>query len=161
MTASLPSLPIDPPGGTSNSTSRPIARYSFQPGRLALALLLASFVPSAFFAVLLSNERFASFVFMSVLGFTAIAIPFTPLMAWRLPRTRRPFATVVLIGAISAPGPIGYALALMGVLTVKSSYDLLDLARALLVTAPFGACGGFIFWLVAMWSPPQPRDAKT
>lgn len=129
------------------AASRPAARYTYEPGRLALGLLLAPTVPSAFFVVWTGTEGFQGFLLMCLLGLTAVAIPFTPLMAWRLPRTRRPFLTSISLGAISAPGPLGYVLAFVSPFT-KDPGALL--AAMVLTTAPLGALGGLIFYLSAV-----------
>lgn len=135
----------------------PLPPHTYKRGRLMLGLLLAPTVPSALMVVLASGEGLQGFLFMSLLGLMAVAIPFTPLMAWRLPRTRHPLLTTILLGALSAPGPFGYTLALVGSLGEGPSL----VAAVLLTTTPFGALGGLIFYMCAIWRGPDIDQSQS
>lgn len=83
-----------------------------------------------------------------LLGLLSVVTLYLPLVLWRLPRTRHPFLTCVVVGAVSAPGLVGYSVAIMiSLLGVGAGWAGL----VLLVTFPLGAIGGAAFWLAAVW----------
>lgn len=96
---------------------------------------------------------------LAAFGLLSVATMYLPLLRWLLPKTRQRLLACIILGAVAAPGPVGYAMALGGMLFTEAGATAA--ALILLVTAPFGLLGGFIFWLCAMWRIEEVRPAKT
>lgn len=110
--------------------------------RIFFGALAASAVPS----LVLTYPNFADARSVFFLGCLSIFTIYLPLMAWRLPHSRRPLLLAILLGVAAAPGPIGLGIAV--VMPVAAP-------MVVLVAAPFGAIGGLVFWLCALWRNPD------
>lgn len=116
------------------------------PRRVLLGMIAAPIVPSL--AAVIPQSFFPSFLAVATLGLLSILTLYLPLVLWRLRRTRHPFLTCVLIGGISAPGLIGYSIAIiLGMVAGAPAAPLMLMAA----TFPLGAIGGAVFWLCAVW----------
>ena len=115
------------------------------PGRVLLGIFAAPLVPSL--AAEIPAFKFLDFWPLLFLGFFAVLVPFLPLVLWRLRRTRHPFWACVLIGGLSAPGLLGYIVAIFA--TLGGFPTVLPMLMA--ITFPLGAIGGAVFWLCVVW----------
>jgi hypothetical protein len=124
------------------------AREGFvaDPRRVLLGTVLSPIVPSA--AAAIPQFSLPSFWAVVTLGLLSVLTLYLPLVLWRLPHTRHPFWTCVLLGGLSAPGLFGYSLAIiLGIAAGAPAAPLL----VLLFTFPLGALGGVVFWLCVVW----------
>ena len=120
--------------------------------RLLLGTIAAPLAGSL--AAALFSRNFVVFWPVAGFGFLSVLFLYLPLIAWTLPRTRRPFLTCVLLGGIAAPGPLGY---------IFMAFDLAEgsggLAAAIFTdTAPLGLVGGLVFWSCVAWNNPGIGD---
>lgn len=118
--------------------------YVADPRRVLLGAFAAPLIASL--ATEVPTFRLTHYWGICFLGFMSVISLYLPIILWRLPRTRRPFLTCVAIGAISAPGILGYAIAIIGGLLVWPLGALIVVA-----TFPLGAIGGAVFWVCAVW----------
>ena len=116
------------------------------PRRVLLGIIVAPVAPSL--VATLPQSLLPSFGALATLGLLSVLTLFLPLILWRLPHTRHPFWTCVLLGGFSAPGLFGYLLALVLGITAGAPAAPLFV---LLATFPLGAVGGAIFWLCVVW----------
>jgi hypothetical protein len=125
----------------------------FRPGlwRLLGGLLAASAIPSFLVSALFLSSDFFWMIFW--LGCLSICTVYVPLIFCWLP-SRRPLLVSVVIGAVSAPGPLTAALGVVMLLN-GSPAALPFLAFALAITMTLGAIGGFVFWLCVLWRNPD------
>lgn len=117
--------------------------------RIIAGLLLASIVPYLALApVIVEADMIRAPIESHLLLFSITAgqsLVFAgPIVLWRWPRMRRPLEECQIIGALAAPGPLGYFL-----LIVVAPVSPMPAAVFLLVVALMGAVGGGIFWAVA------------
>jgi len=101
-------------------------------------------------------ELVAQGVYHAVLlvALTSMMLVFLPTFHWRLPRVRYPLLECLLIGAICLPAPIAVSNSIL--LLIDSSTEALSwLTTVVTLAAPFGALGGFVFWLVVVWRNPD------
>ncbi|CAA9481697.1 MAG: hypothetical protein AVDCRST_MAG91-48 [uncultured Sphingomonadaceae bacterium] len=96
-----------------------------------ISAITSSEVVPAVRVILAGSVIFAGF------GLVSVLVPFLPLILWRLPQTRNPRITCMLLGALSGPGPLGY-------------WALPYFPRLALLTIPMGTIGGLIFWFVTV-----------
>lgn len=118
--------------------------------RVLLGIVAAPIVPSLLFGATNGGPAAIGPVILPLvgLGFLSVLTLYLPLLAWRLPRSRRPLMTCVLVGIVAAPGPVGYVFGAIGLLLAG---ELWFVPGILILTAPLGAIGGFTFWLCAIW----------
>ena len=124
----------------------PLNGFIADPRRVVLGMIAA---PAAgALATEIPTFAFRDFWTIAFLGLLSVVTLYLPLVLWRLRRTYRPFLTCVVVGAISAPGLLGYAVSLIGgLLMAEPALIFLPLAA----TFPLGAIGGAIFWVCAVW----------
>ena len=115
------------------------------PRRVLLGAIVAPTVGAL--ATEVPTFTFESYWGIWLLGFFSVVTLYLPLVLWRLRRTSRPLLTCILVGGLSAPGLFGYALSIVGGLTVDPAFIFFPL----LFTFPLGAIGGAAFWLCAVW----------
>jgi hypothetical protein len=132
--------------------TQPVERPLLNPGRVALGLVAGSAVPSL--VVGPGGLGDESYWLLFLFGCLSILTVYLPLMIWRLPRTRRPFLTCALLGALAAPGPIVIALAIISALGQAGEMTGL-VGFVYLFTAPLGLVGGCVFWLCVVWRNPE------
>ncbi len=130
-------------------------RFVPTPGRFLLGIIAAPAAP-AFGASLLDKSLFGDLIGLLGLGYLSAFTLFLPLMIMRLPATRHPLATCVIGGALTAPGPLGYGIALA---TLPSAPGMILLVLA--VAAPLGAVGGFVSWLCVVWRSSEFAELRT
>lgn len=121
---------------------QPRRLFSLGAARIILGALAAAAVPS----VVLTWPGLDEAQFVFFFGCASILTAYLPLMFWRLPRTRHPLMLSILLGVIAAPGPVGLGL-VVGMPLVAP--------WVLLISAPFGALGGAVFWLCAVRRNPD------
>lgn len=124
----------------------PVGEFVADPKRVLLGVIVAPVVPSL--GVTIFQFSFPSFGGVVTLGLMSILTMFLPLVLWRLPRTRHPFWTCVVVGGFSAPGLFGYTMAVIMAFAVSAPITPL---MVLLITFPLGAVGGAVFWLCVVW----------
>ena len=122
-------------------------RLNAHPGRLMLGAMAAFIIPAAIGALVMRGGFFPLVIF----GAMSVLAVFLPLVAWQLPNARHPLLTCLVLGAIASPGPAGYALMVM---SLFSGISFL-IPLGLLIAAPHGIAGGFVFWLCVIWRNPD------
>jgi hypothetical protein len=132
--------------------TEPDQRPLLNPGRMALGVVAGSAVPSL--VVGPGGLRDGSFWILFLFGCLSILTVYLPLMIWRLPRTRWPFLTCMILGGLAAPGPIVIALAIVSALGQAGEMAGL-FGLVFLFTAPLGLVGGCVFWLCVVWRNPE------
>ena len=116
------------------------------PRRVLLGMFVAPAVGAL--ATEVPTFTFQSYWGVALLGWLSVITLYLPLVLSRLRRTSRPFLTCVIVGGISAPGLLGYAVAVVGgLLTADPAWIVFPLAA----TFPLGAIGGAVFWLCVVW----------
>lgn len=128
---------------------QPRARLALGPLRMLAAAVAASAVPSVMVTLPSLVDAWPLFF----MGCVSIFTLYLPLVLWRLPRSRHPFLTCVILGALAAPGPIGIGLAIG--LAIGAIGGVGTLIFVLGMTAPLGAVGGAVFWFGAVWKNPD------
>jgi hypothetical protein len=111
------------------------------PWRVLLGIFAAAFVP----AMLYPND----FTTLAGLGLLSVVTIYLPLVRWLLPKTRQRLVACMALGAVAAPGPMGYTVAIAGLWLPEGGSGLW--AFVFLSTAHLGLLGGLAFWLCVIW----------
>ena len=118
--------------------------------RLVAGLAFAIAVPSVILIGLLEmrgvrfEENPTSSFEMIAVWIGQIAMLAIPIGLWRWARMERPLIECTILGAVVAPGPLGFALIVFGVI-----FDPLATIITWAVVTAMGAAGGAIFWAIA------------
>ena len=116
------------------------------PTRVLLGAIAAPVLAALFTEI--PTFHFRDYWTVALLGLLSVVTLYLPLVLWRLRRTRHPFWACVILGGLSAPGLLGYALGIMGsFITGQPAVIFLTMV----LVFPLGAIGGAIFWLCAVW----------
>jgi hypothetical protein len=119
------------------------------PKRIVLGAVVA---PTA--ASLIGSISMGDFWSLWLVALLSTMPVYLAVILWRLPRTTRPLLTCLLIGALTAPGIVGYIFGLVGTMVAADASAMLVI---LFFSAPFGLLGGAVFWLCAVWRSEAPQ----